>query len=242
MAVGESELMAALLVGGEKVTQLINRCTIYELLYLSSEVSGPSTLAMENLTTALTALYLVVLRFLARAKNLYDKGSVSRTLGSVLGSKVLKFVDSCKDLETQVDTEARILDRIQDREARNLDRIQNREARNLDRIQDREARNLDRIQDREANMKLKSLFEDLRSPILRVDARVSALSDEYEVDKRNKILFWVSDIPYEEIHYVARKGWTKGTGKWLLNHERHVEWRASSASTILWLHGMRKCV
>ena len=209
MAVGESELMAALLVGGEKVTQLINRCTIYELLYLSSEVSGPSTLAMENLTTALTALYLVVLRFLARAKNLYDKGSVSRTLGSVLGSKVLKFVESCKDLETQVDTEARILDRIQDREA---------------------------------NMKLKSLFEDLRSPILRVDARVSALSDEYEVDKRNKILFWVSDIPYEEIHYVARKGWTKGTGKWLLNHERHVEWRASSASTILWLHGMRKCV
>ena len=220
MAVGESELMAALLVGGEKGTQLINRCTIYERLYLSSEVSGPSTLAMENMTTALTALYLVVLRFLARAKKLYDKGSVSRTLGSVLGSKVLEFVESCKDLENQVDTE----------------------ARNLDRIQDREARNLDRIQDREANMKLKSLFEDLRSPILRVDARVSALSDEYEVDKRNKILFWVSDIPYEEIHYVARKGWTKGTGKWLLNHERHVEWRASSASTILWLHGMRKCV
>ena len=209
MAVGESELMAALLVGGEKVTQLINRCTVYELLYLSSEVSGPSTLAMENLTTALTALYLVVLRFLACAKKLYDKGSVSRTLGSVLRSKVLEFVESCKDLETQVDTEAR---------------------------------NLDRIQDREANMKLKSLFEDLRSPILRVDPRVSALSDEYEVDKRNKILSWVSDIPYEEIHYVARKGWTKGTGKWLLNHERHVEWRASSASTILWLHGMRKCI
>ena len=217
---GERELMAALLIGGEKVTQLINRCTIYELLYLPSNVSGPFTLAIENLTTALTALYLAVLRFLARAKKEYDKGSVSRTLGSVLGSKVLEFVESCKDLETQVDTE----------------------ARNLDRIQDREERNLDRIQDREARMKLKSLFEDLRSPILRVDARVSALSDEYEVDKRNKILSWISDIPYKDIHYVAREGWTKGTGNWLLEHDRYVKWRASTASTILWLHGMRKCI
>ena len=209
MALGESELIAALLVGEDKVTQLINRCTIYERLYLSSEVSGPSTLAMENLTTALTALYLVVLRFLARAKKFYDKGSVSRTLGSGFGLKVLEFVESCKDLETQVDTEAR---------------------------------NLDRIQDREATMKLKSLFEDLRSPILRVDARVSALSDEYEVNKRNKILSWISDIPYKGIHNVARKGWTKGTGNWLLEHDRYLKWRASSASTILWLHGIRKCI
>ena len=228
---GESELMAALLIGGEKVTQLINRCTIYELLYLPLDVSGPFKLAMENLKTALTDLYLAVLRFLARAKKEYDKGSVSRTLGSVLHSKVLEFVESCKDLETQVDTEAR-----------NLDRIQDREARNLDRIQDREARNLDRIQDREAIMKLKSLFEDLRSPILHVDARVSALSDEYEVDKRSKILSWISDIPYKGIHNVARKGWTKGTGNWLLEHDRYLKWRASSASTILWLHGMRKCI
>ena len=201
--------MAALLIGGEKVTQLINRCTIYELLYLSSDVSGPFTLAMENLTTALTALYLAVLRFLARAKKEYDKGYVSRTLGSVLSSKVLEFVENCNALETQVDTEAK---------------------------------NLDRIQGRGANMKLESLLKDLKNPILRIDARVGALSDKYEVDKQCKILSWISDIPYKEIHNVSREGWTKGTGNWLLEHDQYVKWRASSASTILWLHGMRKCI
>ena len=127
----------------------------------------------------------------------------------MLSPEVLGFVETCKDLEAQADTEAR---------------------------------NLDRIQDRETNTKLESLREDLKIPILRVDDRVRTLSDGYEVDKRNKILSWVSHIPYEEIHYVARKGWTNGTGKWLLDHERYVEWRASSASTILWLHGMRKSI
>ena len=201
--------MAALLIGGEKVTQLINRCTIYELLYLRPKPFEPVTPATANLQTALVALYSAILRFLASSKQLYDRSFVSRTLGSSLSPEVLGFVETCKDLEAQVVTEAR---------------------------------NLDRIQDRETNTKLESLLEDLKIPILRVDDRVGALSDGYEVDKRNKILSWVSDIPYEEVHYVARKGWTNGTGKWLLDHERYVEWRASSASTILWLHGMRKSV
>lgn len=209
MAVGESQLMAALLIGGEKVTQIINRCKIYELLYPRPEPFGPSTPAMENLTSALVGLYVVVLRFLAHAKQLYDQSLVSRTLANLLRPEVLGFVEECKDLEAQVDTEAR---------------------------------NLDRIQDREANTKLMTLLEDLKNPILRVDARVGALYEELEVDKRRKILSWVSDIPYKDIHYEARKGWTSGTGDWLLSHRRYTEWRASSASTILWLHGMRKCV
>lgn len=32
----------------------------------------------------------------------------------------------------------------------------------------------------------------------------------------------------------------KDTGKWLLNSKQFQEWRASSASEILWLHGIRK--
>lgn len=37
-----------------------------------------------------------------------------------------------------------------------------------------------------------------------------------------------------------RKGWTQGTGQWFLDHSQYREWRDSSASTILWLHGPRK--
>lgn len=206
---GESHLMTDLLIGGEKVTRIINRCKIYELLYLRPQPFGSSTPAMENLKSALIALYIVVLRFLAHAKQLYDRSLVSRILADVLQPKVLGFIEECKDLEAQVDTEAR---------------------------------NLDSIQDREADTKLMSLLEDLKNPILRVDARVGALYEGFEVDKQRKILSWVSDIPYKDVHYEARKGWTDGTGSWLLNHERYIEWRAASASTILWLHGMRTCV
>ena len=79
MTVGESQLMAALLIGGEKITQLINRCRIYELLYLRYEPTKTPFTA--NLIAALVALYIVVLRFLADAKKLYDQSFLARTLG-----------------------------------------------------------------------------------------------------------------------------------------------------------------
>ena len=72
--------MAALLIGGEKVTQLINRCTIYELLYLRPKPFESVTPATANLKTALVALYSAILRFLARSKQLYDRSFVSRIL------------------------------------------------------------------------------------------------------------------------------------------------------------------
>lgn len=97
--------MAALLIGGEKITQLINRCRIYELLFLRHEPTKTPFTA--NLIAALLTLYIVVLRFLADAKKLYDQTFLARTLGSLLSPEVLKFVEECKDLELQVDREAR---------------------------------------------------------------------------------------------------------------------------------------
>jgi ankyrin repeat domain-containing protein 50 len=70
---------------------------------------------------------------------------------------------------------------------------------------------------------------------------VAALYDKLNETERLEILAWVSDIPYKSNHYTASRGRTGGTGEWLLIHERYREWRESSASMILWLHGSRKC-
>src|SRR5208282_5294000 len=92
----------------------------------------------------------------------------------------------------------------------------------------------------ECGERLKQLLAGLQEPIMRTDSRVAALHDRLDESERFKVLTWVSDSPYESYHYTARKERTDRTGEWLLKHERYREWRGSSASTILWLHGIRR--
>jgi ankyrin repeat domain-containing protein 50 len=216
MAVAESQQMGALLIGVERVTYLISRCRIYEILYLYSKQSGQAVahlelaetsveLAVANLKSALVVLYAAMLRFLAMAIRLCEKSPGKRAIHGILNpDQVVSFVQECQTLETRVDNEAS---------------------------------NCERTCSHTTREKLAGLQE----PIMRTDSRVAALYDKLNETERLEILAWVSDIPYESNHYAARKGHTPGTGEWLLRHERYREWRGSSASMILWLHGIRKC-
>ena len=201
--------MGALLIGVEKVAYLINRCKIYETLYLPNKQFGQAGIdpepAVANLESALVTLYATMLRFLATASRLYDKSFGARAVRGILNvEEVTDFVAECQRLETRVDIEAS---------------------------------NCDRTCSQTTHKKLASLQE----PIMRTDFRVAALYDKLNESERCEILTWVSDIPYESNHYTARRGRTDGTGEWLLRHDRYREWRGSSASTILWLHGIRTC-
>lgn len=62
-----------------------------------------------------------------------------------------------------------------------------------------------------------------------------------EIDaERTKILLWLSEVAYATYHPNAQKGHVKGTGEWLFRGEGFRRWQPSSASTILWLYGIRK--
>jgi hypothetical protein len=238
MTVAESQQMGALLIGVEKVTYLINRCKIYEILYLRDKrpweavadlepaetnpdlamknpdpaMKTPES-AVANLESALVMLYAAMLRFLSTANQLYDKNVAARAIHGILNpDKVVSFVDECRSLERRVDIEAS-----------NCERTYSRAKLG------------------ECGERLKQLLAGLQEPIVRVDSRVAALHDRLNESERSEILTWVSDIQYESNHYTARKERTDGTGEWLLRHERYQEWRRSSASTILWLHGIRRC-
>jgi ankyrin repeat domain-containing protein 50 len=234
IAVAESQQMGALLIGVEKATYLTNRCKIYEILYLHGKRSGQVVTglgpaetnpepAMKNLESAVTHLesalvtmYAAILRFLSTASRIYDKSFGARAIHSILNpEEVVNFVDECRGLETRVDIEAG-----------NCERTYSRAAH---------------AELGECGERLKQLLAGLQEPIMRVDSRVAALQDRLDESERLEILTWVSDIPYESNHYTARKERTDGTGEWLLRHERYREWRGSSASTILWLHGIRRC-
>lgn len=53
---------------------------------------------------------------------------------------------------------------------------------------------------------------------------------------------WISNIPYAHVvkHDRVSRERAEGTGKWLLRHERYLEWRDLSISQILWLQRDRE--
>ena len=215
MTVAESHQMGALLTGVEKMASLICRCQIYETLYLKREQSGQEEWkqAVKNLSSALVALYATMLSFLASTIRSYNQGTLIRALCTILDpTKVLDFLESCQTLENNVAIEVDNCERIHTR------RIQ--------------------ASSEEQIRMLKRIFP---TPVLRIDSRVAALCERLDSSERLRILEWISDTPYEENHDFASQGRTSGTGEWLLQHDRYREWRTSSASMILWLHGDRKC-
>lgn len=207
--------MGALLIGVERITPLISRCHIYEALYLREQFEQEWTPAITNLTSALVTLYATLLSFLARAIRAYNRGIISRTLCAILNpAEVISLLDKCRDLENDLATEVDNCERIYTR------RVQ---ATSEEKVQ-----------------ALKHILVNLQTPILRIDSRVASLCQRLDSSERQSMLEWISSIRYEENHFFASQNRTSGTGEWLLQHERYREWRASSASTILWLHGDRE--
>ena len=209
--------MGALLTGVEKMMSLIGRCQIYEALYLRKEQSGQEEWnhAVKRLTSSLVTLYVIMLKFLAGAIRAYNRGTINRTLHAILNpAEVIGFLGKCESLEIDV--------------ARDVD---NCERIHTDQIQ---------TSSEEQVQKLKQILVDLQTPILRIDSRVATLCERLNSSERLSILEWISSIRYEENHFFARQGRTSGTGNWLLRHQRFCDWRFSSASMILWLHGDRE--
>lgn len=195
--------MGALLVGLEMLTNLIDRCTIYENLYI-----GRTGKAFSNFEAALIRLCAGMLRFLANAGKLYGRSAGRRIVGAVLQpDRITNLASEFEKLQIQVEYAAS---------------------------------NCERTTSRAAQDELEQLLADLKAPIVRTDVRLTTLWDRSDQSRRIKILRWLSDIPYKDMHDEARKGHVKDTGEWLLKHEKYLEWRRSSASMVLWLHGIRE--
>ncbi|RDW58456.1 hypothetical protein BP5796_12386 [Coleophoma crateriformis] len=103
--IGEAEQMGALLVIVEKITYLIDRCTLYEVLYGSEDTT---TKALHNLHAALIELYSAMLQSMAMAYRLFDKSTASRAVHAQINPNgISDLVTQFENLETRVDREAR---------------------------------------------------------------------------------------------------------------------------------------
>ena len=57
---------------------------------------------------------------------------------------------------------------------------------------------------------------------------------------REGVLNWITNNKYQAPHNLALQGLLEDTGKWFFDRSEYKEWRSTSASSMLWLHGIRK--
>lgn len=89
----------------------------------------------------------------------------------------------------------------------------------------------------EGHDKLQAILEE---QLVRIYGEITSVSHQLDENEMCEILQWICSVPHQTDHYNARSGRIKGTGQWLLAHPTFKEWRESSASMILWLHGIRR--
>jgi hypothetical protein len=58
-------------------------------------------------------------------------------------------------------------------------------------------------------------------------------------EKREKLLDWISNVPFNQHHSNIRQDRLPDSGQWLLQKKEYKIWLEDSSCSILWLHGIR---
>lgn len=91
------------------------------------------------------------------------------------------------------------------------------------------------------SLKLEDVLRSLEQPLQRLIDSAAEFHDNLARNQRLEILRWMSTVPYREHHKSSISDVLDQSGAWLQNDPQFIEWRSSSISAILWLHGIRRC-
>ncbi|EIT74711.1 hypothetical protein AO1008_11131 [Aspergillus oryzae 100-8] len=184
-----------------------------------SDIANKVMTWLEKLKAIVIEVYVLILQFLRTAILAYERSTKTST------SATFWTLDYINDYNARFEA---IIPRI-DYEAQNCERCYSR---------------LDRVISIDQVKRLKRVLEDME--------RVKAHQNEFrnmnstfqniwrflDDGKREDVLRWTSDIPFEDHHSVARTGRTANTGGWLFKQRVFQDWQISDDSMIFWLHGI----
>jgi hypothetical protein len=88
--------------------------------------------------------------------------------------------------------------------------------------------------------RLRRLVEGLAAPLYRVDDGIAILLDQLGESEHEKILNWLSTVPYGKHHRAVRELRTKDTCHWLLEQDQFRTWESVHSVSLLWLQGARE--
>jgi ankyrin repeat protein len=208
ISLNDSQTFGEMIEGLEVVAHTLTRYTIMEQLYLCS---GPVSSIYDQLRENLIKLYVSILRYLARAKAYFSKSTLRRALKSSVQSA---------ELAVQV----------------HLDLIQ-KKAKSVDACLDvLKAQSLETTS--HTTSRLLRLLTDLETPIIRSSTQISEIHDHLKINERAKILRWLTNVPISLHHRTIGKSFLPNSCDWFLKLQVFVDFRKSSISSVLWLHGI----
>lgn len=197
------------------IVNIIAQSAILEILYLHRDLK-----VTHLLEQSLARLYAHILCYLAKALKYYSVGTAANLVRGVFADA--EASQSVSELVAPEQNEVQRLVIIAEAEIRDL------AATELDLARNQHA-------------EIKQILLDLQAPISRICADMSQMMRLAEESERVTILKSLSTIPYPSHHKTASRGRLKGSGDWLLHHSAFLNWRGSSSSTVLWLHGIPGC-
>ena len=222
------------------VCKIIARYSAIERLYLRQSASVGNMLE-----DAVTALYTSILVFFSKCRKHFDLGiaqRLARTITQVPEQLLSKYLEkiavndrNVSELTIIIDAERTQLSGIQQSSmSERIDKLGNE----IEILQ---------ISSRESASRLETLLGSFQKPLVRTVERLSTLAEDLShsndkpqmKEERLQILRWLSDVQYKKHHQSLSKGLLEGTGSWLLMKPQFVDWRNSSVSSVLWLHGIR---
>jgi AAA ATPase domain len=83
-----------------------------------------------------------------------------------------------------------------------------------------------------------ALLTSLSEPIKRLVDRSSISTQVLQGSQNLQLLRWLSSVPFPNHHKRHSESRIPGSGQWLLGHDRYLNWRNKSSSSIFLLHGI----
>ncbi|KAI9771411.1 MAG: hypothetical protein M1839_002801 [Geoglossum umbratile] len=238
IAVSDSQTFGEIVEGIELVSNLITRYAIFEALYLQR-----ASAAKDQLTQSMVKFYGAILKFLLKAVRYYDRNTAStfasmrimrplltvreeRIAVSVVqtaGMGVEPYIRKVLEEQSSVDACARLVDAEYRQHMDSA--VQNLQGSFTS-------------LNRENHQELKRILTELEKPISQSATQLSDLHDSLKKSERLACFQWMSTIPHRIHHKTMVKDCLPGLGGWLFEKTEFIEWRKSSVSSILWLHGI----
>lgn len=167
----------------------------------------PDSALNEDLEEAITALYADILVYIGKAKKYFQKSTAGRILHSSFQIGSSQGLSSIALREVKLSGPARLADAMNDR------------------------------QERKGLGAIENVLKSLELPMARFMEQTALFSKTLQKDKYHSILRWLSAVPYTQHQQTHDDQRVPGTGQWLLEHPQYLQWKRSSVSSILLLHG-----
>ena len=197
--------------GIEKVAAVMARYEVIEKRYLMPTAPSCSR-ESQLLSDCVIKVYTILLNYLTKARNFWSKNSAKRMANALFTNVEAGHNEMQSALEKADDETNRTIHLSRDQQRTHESKV----IREL----------LDR------------LLQETMLPVVRIARDISKINDKLDKDERREILRWLSTVPCETQHQEAVRKIVKGTGGWLLDQPELRDWQSSSASAILWLHGI----